>query len=82
MPRPPRRVLARDVLAGRVDLSGYPFRYLFLVGLAVPHRRPLAEIDAEIDMVLAAVELLEGRGWELVNLEKLGTVAFMRRVRR
>lgn len=82
MPRPPRRIFAWDVLAGRVDLTACPFRYVYLIAPATERRMARLEADREIDMVLASVEMLEGQGWELVNLEKLGTVAFMRRVKR
>ncbi|MGC9670631.1 hypothetical protein ACNTMW_29310 [Planosporangium sp. 12N6] len=81
LPRPPRRVFAEDVLAGRVNIDAYPFRYMFLTTRTpiqvVPYNR--AELDVKVDTVLATVELLETRGWELVNFERLGHIAFMRR---
>jgi hypothetical protein len=83
LPRPSRRVIAEDVLAGRVNIDAYPFRYLYL-SIPTPIRpgSGRAEFDARVDVVLSTVELLETRGWELVNLDDLGQTAFMRRVRR
>jgi hypothetical protein len=81
LPRPSRRLIARDVLAGQVNVDAYPFRYMYL-SVPPPVRHGRAEFDAQVDVVLATVELLETRGWELVNLDQLGTIAFMRRVAR
>jgi hypothetical protein len=82
MPRPSRWVLADDVLAGRVNLDGYPLRYIYLTmspmaGLSVLGGK--AAYQARIDGVFTAVEFLETRGWELVNFEQGGQVAFLRR---
>ncbi|BFU42337.1 hypothetical protein KRMM14A1004_05740 [Krasilnikovia sp. MM14-A1004] len=82
-PRPPRRILAEDVLAGRVNIDAYPFRYMYLsVPTPIRPGSGRTEFDARVDVVLAAVEMLETRGWELVNLEELGQIAFMRRLER
>jgi hypothetical protein len=83
IPRPARRVIAEDVLAQRVNVDVYPFRYLYLSTPPATRSSPengRAEFDARVDVVLTAVELLEARGWELVNLAELGQIAFMRRV--
>jgi hypothetical protein len=83
LPRPSRRVIAEDVLAGRVNIDAYPFRYMYLTfrdaGLPAMGR---AGYDGRTDLVLTAVELLETRGWELVTLEHQGQIAYMRRVNR
>ncbi|HYN93430.1 MAG TPA: hypothetical protein VES42_06245 [Pilimelia sp.] len=30
LPRPPRWFIADDILAGRISLDGYPFRYIYV----------------------------------------------------
>lgn len=75
LPRPPRRVLAHDVLSGRADMDAYPFRYMYLSAPPAIARSGRKVFDGEADVVLAAVELLETRGWELVNLDQLATIA-------
>ncbi|MDG4788421.1 hypothetical protein O7626_21205 [Micromonospora sp. WMMD1102] len=86
-PRPARVFRANDILTGRVVLDGYPFRYVVvgpnvsmssLVGAAFDRA---AGENTMIDQVLTAVEFLETRGWELVNMDQ-GFVACLRRVRR
>lgn len=81
LPRPSRKFVAEDVLAGRVDLTNYPFRYIFLT---VPDRfgqQPgHAGLLARADVVFTAVELLETQGWEFLHVLEGGQVAYMRRV--
>ncbi|MFD1321166.1 hypothetical protein [Micromonospora sonneratiae] len=82
--RPPRIFYCTDILSGRASLDGYPFRYVLL-------RPPVSSVfmagpisgDAQVtvDQMLSAVELLETRGWELVNFEQGGLLAFLRRAR-
>ena len=81
LPRPPRWFTAEDILTGRVNLDGYPFRYIYVsmghsVGLAFSGGAGHA---AQVDGVFSAVELLESRGWELVNFEQSGQIAYLRR---
>ena len=83
LPRPSRRVIAEDVLAGRVNIDAYPFRYMYLIfHITIPPVTDRAGYDNRTDMVMTAVELLETRGWELVNFEHQGQIAYMRRVNR
>ncbi|SCE92226.1 hypothetical protein [Micromonospora mirobrigensis] len=81
--RPPRRFHSDDILSGRVNLDPYPFRYIMVTpspGAMVSNTLSLgAGTLAEVDRLLAAVEFLETRNWELVNLEQGGLVAFLRR---
>ncbi|GAA2506327.1 hypothetical protein [Winogradskya humida] len=81
LPRPPRRFVAEDVLAGRVNLDGYPFRYIYL---GIPYRLDFRLGDvgelARVDVVMSAVELLETRGWEFLHFLEGGQLAFLRRV--
>jgi hypothetical protein len=86
LPRPPRWFTADDVLAGRVNLDGYPFRYISVtaapgeaIGSVFAGRAGFA---AMIDRVFAAVEMLEARGWEVVNFEQDGRIAYLRRAAR
>ncbi len=81
-PRPPRMFFAGDILTGRVQLDGYPVRYILItptptqsLSIAFSGRRGA---DAMLDTVFSAVEFLETRGWELVCLDQ-GTLAVMRR---
>lgn len=87
LPRPSRVFRSQDILAGRVVLDGYPFRYIVVgptvsvssvVGTAF--NRGAGE-NAMFDEVLSAVEFLETRGWELVSMDQ-GFVACMRRIRK
>lgn len=59
--RPPRLFPGDKILKGEVNLDAYPFRYVAVAGIGVASNEAL-------DMVLTAVEFLETRGWELVNL--------------
>ncbi|MEV0134461.1 hypothetical protein AB0H83_39135 [Dactylosporangium sp. NPDC050688] len=84
-PRPSRVCRADDILTGRVNLDGYPFRYIVL-GPAVSVSKMVgaafnraAGENTMFDEVLSAVELLETRGWELVSMDQ-GFVACLRRV--
>ena len=84
MPRPPRWFLADDILTGRVNLDGYPFRYIFVsvsasVSAVLSGRAGHA---GRVDAVFSAVEMLEARGWELVNFEQSGQIAYVRRTAR
>jgi len=84
LPRPPRWFLAVDILTGRVNLDGYPFRCIYVsmrpsVALAFSGGAGYA---AQVDGVFSAVELLESRGWELVNYEQSGQIAYLRRTLR
>jgi hypothetical protein len=71
-----RTVLAKDVLDGRVDLRSYPFRHLAVM----VNRGVGAE---QVTYVLAAVDLLGERGWELVTISEFAAsrivYAFVRR---
>ena len=81
---PPHRFLADDILAGRINLDGYPFRYIYL-SITPSITTPFSgrdEYSARVDAVFSAVELLETRGWELVNFEMSGKVAYLRRAAR
>ena len=87
LPRPSRFFRANDVLAGRVTLDSYPFRYI-VVGPAMSTSSAIgatfnraATENSMFDEVLTAVEFLETRGWELVSMDQ-GFVACLRRVRR
>jgi hypothetical protein len=65
------------VLDGTVDLDDYPHRYL-LVHADTSFRAP----GQAMPRLLAAIEVLEGRAWELVNILATETVyAVMRRPR-
>jgi hypothetical protein len=85
MPRPSRWFAAEDVLNGRVNLDGYPLRYILLHPLpSTGFRITFAgrqQANASADLLLSAVEFLESRGWELVNLDRAEHVyhAVMRR---
>jgi hypothetical protein len=80
--RPPRWFIADDVLSGRVSLDGYPFRYIYIsiapnVGVsAIFGGGP--GYAARVDGVFSAVELLEARGWQLVNFDQGGQIAYLR----
>jgi hypothetical protein len=81
--RPPRWFSADDILAGRIDLTGYPFRYIWITaqpsqGFRVTLAGP-STAAAMVDMVFSAAELLEAHGWEVVNFEQDGKVAYLRR---
>ncbi len=80
LPRPPRWFVADDILAGRVNLDGYPFRYIYVTILLdfIPTFGKGA-YAARIDSLFSAVELLETRGWEVVNFEESARVAYLRR---
>ena len=81
-PRPPRWFSADDVLAGRVNLDGYPFRFIYLTGDpsggGIRFSGP-ADQRAGIDRVFSASEVLESRGWQVVNFEDHGKIAYLRR---
>jgi len=87
LPRPSRVFRANDVLAGRVMLDSYPFRYIVLGPAASVSSMVGAAFDRAgtenslLDEVLTAVEFLETRGWELVSMDQ-GFVACLRRIRR
>lgn len=79
-PRPPRWFVADDILAGRVNLDGYPFRYIYVsITPTIPTPFSGAAYAARVDAVFAAVEMLEARGWEVVNFEGSGKIAYLRR---
>ena len=71
-----RTVLAKDILDGRVDLRSYPFRYLAVM----VNRGVGAE---QVTYVLAAVDVLSERGWDLVTVSEFTAsrvvFAFVRR---
>lgn len=83
LPRPPRWFTADDILANRVNLDAYPFRYIYLT--VAPASGLSAALSGgtghatRVDTVFTAVELLETRGWELVNFDQGGSVAYLRR---
>jgi hypothetical protein len=79
--------MSHELLSGQVNLDSYPFR---LVSLIEPGFRysimGATQAYAPMDRLLSAVELLEDRGWELINVsfmaqgETMDTaVAFLRR---
>lgn len=68
-------VRATDLMSGKVDLSGYPLRYLTVMEYSSSGGR---------HAVLTAVEWLEQNGWELINGywdETTGFSVLIRRVR-
>ncbi|MEU4218753.1 hypothetical protein [Actinoplanes sp. NPDC026623] len=82
-PRPPRWFSAEDIVHGRVTLAGYPFRFIWInatpsSGFRVTLAGPTATA-AMVDMVFAAAEMLEAQGWQVVNFEQDGKVAYLRR---
>jgi hypothetical protein len=84
--RPPRWFSADDILSGRVTLDGYPFRYVYVSGepsdgFRVSFAGP-STVATTVDRVFSAAELLEARGWQVVNFEQNGKVAYLRRVAR
>lgn len=80
--RPPRWFIADDLLSGRVNLDGYPLRYIYVS--AAPATGVSAVLGggpgyvARVDVVFSAVELLETRGWQLVNFDQGGQIAYLR----
>jgi len=82
-PDAPRLFVAGDILAGRVSLDGYPFRHVCLCPFSTSDVRPgrdtREEVDGRLDLLLSATELLETRGWELVNVDHLATIACLRK---
>ncbi len=81
--RPPRWFSADDLLNGRVSLDGYPFRFVWITatpsggGLRVVSGSQSAQA-ARVDMVMSAAEMLEARGWHVVNFEDRGQIAYLR----
>ena len=85
--RPPRIFAADDILAGRVSLDGYPFRYIYVTPSAGSlFARGGAGFSIKTgnngppDEMLSAVEFLETRGWEVVSVDVSGHATCMRRV--
>lgn len=83
MPRPPRWFVADDIVFGRVDLDGYPFTFIRvtaspqeMVGSGFGGKAAFA---AMVDKVLGAAEVLEARGWQVVNFESSGREVYLRR---
>lgn len=81
--RPPRWFSAEDIVHGRVSLAGYPFRFIWINatpsgGFRVTVAGPSA-VQAMVDMVFTAAEMLEAEGWQVVNFEQDGKVAYLRR---
>ena len=83
-PRPPRWFSAEDIVHGRVSLSGYPFRYIWINATPSGGFRVTvagsSQVAARVDMVFTAAEMLEAEGWQVVNFEQDGQVAYLRRV--
>jgi hypothetical protein len=77
---------ATDILSGRAYVDGSPHRYIVVApansvsSTGIKLDRRLVQ-HAEYDEVLGAVEVLEGRGWEVVGIDE-GCVAHLRRARR
>lgn len=67
LPRPPRWFIADDI----------PFRYVYIS--VNPTILDPSGHAVRVDAVFTAVEMLETRGWELVNFEQSGKVAYLRR---
>jgi hypothetical protein len=83
LPRPPRWFIADDLLAGRVNLDGYPFRYIYIsINPTITTPFSGSGHAVRVDAVFSAVEMLETRGWELVNFEQSGKVAYLRQAPR
>lgn len=85
LPRPPRLFVADDILTGRVQLDGYPFRYIIIGPSPSPSQAFSTAFGGRqgannmLDVILTAVEFLEERGWDLVSIDQGGTIAVMRR---
>ncbi|MFI5693260.1 hypothetical protein ACIA58_15555 [Kribbella sp. NPDC051586] len=75
MPRPPRMFRSQKILSGEVSLDGYPFRYAAVLSGGTSY-------DSALDQVLSAVEFLETRGWELVNVASPQAMQFVAVIRR
>lgn len=76
--RPPRLFIPEDILAGRVSLDGYPFRYVYIsVPLTISLVGGRAHA-ARVDGVFTAVEFLETRGWQPAYYEQAGQIAYLR----
>jgi hypothetical protein len=86
LPRPPRWFIADDILAGRVDLDAYPFTFIYVTGppndMVSAPRAGRAAYQALVDRVFSAAELLEARGWQVVNFEGAGPQVYLRRLPR
>ena len=84
-PRPPRWFSADDILSGRVTLDGYPLRFVYITAQPSEGVRitlaGAATLAGAVDRVFSAAELLESRGWQVVNFEGGGKVAYLRRSR-
>ncbi|GGQ65118.1 hypothetical protein [Couchioplanes azureus] len=82
-PRPPRWFSAEDIVHGRVSLAGYPFRYIWINATPSSGFRVTvasgSTVAAMVDMVFTAAEMLEAEGWQVVNFEQEGKVAYLRR---
>ncbi|MFI5492774.1 hypothetical protein [Actinoplanes sp. NPDC051859] len=81
--RPSRWFSAEDIVHGRINLAGYPFRFIWInaapsSGLRVTFGH--SGTAAMVDLVLTAAELLEAQGWQVVNFEQGGKIAYLRRV--
>jgi hypothetical protein len=66
---PPRTFGALDILAGKVQLYGYPFTFIVINAPGT-------------DSSFAAAELLESQGWRVVNFADEGRKVFLRREHR
>ncbi|MFX0593930.1 transcriptional regulator [Melissospora conviva] len=60
-----RTVTADTVLSNRVDLRGYPYRLLTVVA-----NRGIGA--HQMTQAVAAAEVLEALGWELVTISEIG----------
>lgn len=71
-----RMVNADAVLANRVDLRGYPYRNLVILSQG-------GFVSDRVTAAVAAAEVLDRFGWELVNVAEFGSsrlvFAFLRR---
>lgn len=72
-----RYVTARALLEGRADLRSYPYRYLAIHSY-------IHIMGERVQLLLAAVEMVEQWGWELVTMVEINQsiYAFMRRATR
>jgi hypothetical protein len=82
-PRPSRWFSAEDIVQGRINLAGYPFRYIWInatpsSGFRVTVAGP-STAAAMVDLVFTAAEMLEAAGWQVVNFEQEGKIAYLRR---
>jgi hypothetical protein len=73
---------AEDLVNGQVSLEGYPFKLIYLVtSFSSFYASDAVHIHdmARMDVLLAAAEMLEGRGWEIAGVAAGGKLICLRR---